>query len=132
MVGALGRDATTAEFLDGAARGELLLRRCTSGHHSEPDAQACTACGSSELSWVAAGGGARLVSWAVKPPRTPTDEPVVLVIAELDEGPWWWSRLLGAAPGTLVADARLRVDTARATAQDEALPVFRLDEPATT
>ena len=51
-VGPLERDADTAPFLDGTARGELLLRRCPTGHWSEPSASTCTACGSVELSWA--------------------------------------------------------------------------------
>jgi uncharacterized protein len=122
-VGPVERDDATAEFFDGTAVGRLLLRRCETGHYSEPAAAQCTTCGSLRLEWAAASGGASLVSWAVS---TAGDISVVLVIAELDEGPWWWSQLAAADPVGLVVGDRLTLDFARPDAGPEAVPVFRL------
>jgi uncharacterized OB-fold protein len=126
-VSAFTRDEETAEFLDAAARGQLLLRRCELGHFSEPAATACTTCASAELSWTPASGRARLVSWAITHGRTdggPARQ--VLAIGELDEGPWWWSCLPGADPSDLHAGDALVVDFERPEGASEALPVFRL------
>ena len=63
-LGLVARDDATAEFLDGAARGQFLIRQCAvCGRHSGPQAQQCYHCGSAELSWVPASGAATLVSW---------------------------------------------------------------------
>jgi len=123
-VGPVDRDDATAEFFDGTAAGRLLLRRCEHGHHSEPAVTHCTTCGSRSLEWSPAAGGASLVSWAVS--WSKEDEPTVLVIAELDEGPWWWSQLIAADPAALVVGARLRIAFARPEEGHEAVPVFEL------
>jgi uncharacterized protein len=128
-VGPVDRDAATAEFFDGAAAGQFLLRRCPIGHFSEPPSAACTTCGSTDLDWAAAVGGATLVSWAVVWERATGDtEPnrTVLVIGEFDEGPWWWSQLVGADPASLAVGERLRVEFLQAAAEHEAVPVFAL------
>jgi uncharacterized protein len=125
-VGPVDRDSATGEFFDGAAAGQFMLRRCAAGHFSEPPSVACTTCGSTDLSWAAAAGGATLVSWAVVWERPSGDtEPnrTVLVIGELDEGPWW-SQLVGADPASLAVGQRLRVEFRRAAAGHEAVPVF--------
>ena len=64
-VGPVQRDEATADFFDGAAAGQFLLRQCAEGHFSESAAAACTTCGRAELEWAPATGGATLVSWAV-------------------------------------------------------------------
>jgi uncharacterized OB-fold protein len=123
-VGPVDRDAATTEFFDGTAAGRLLLRRCERGHYSEPTVQQCTNCGSLDLDWSPAGGGASLVSWAVT--WSKEGALTVLVIAELDEGPWWWSQLTAADPGQLTVGTRLRVAFARPEEDHEAVPVFEL------
>jgi hypothetical protein len=131
VLGAFTRDDDTAEFLDATARGQFLVKRCNHGHFSEPAAAACTTCASPELSWTAASGRARLVSWAVTHNAEPDGEPgrQVLVIGELEEGPWWWSCLPGADPDALQAGDPLLLDFERPEGTGdtaEALPVFRL------
>lgn len=126
-VGPLARDAATAEFFDATAAGQFLLRRCPAGHFSEPQVAQCTTCGSTSLRWEAAGGGAALISWAVAWGRpSGDDEPqrTVLVIAELDEGPWWWSQLVDADPASLAPGQRLRIEHRRSGPEHEAVPVF--------
>jgi uncharacterized OB-fold protein len=125
-VAPLVRDADTAEFLDGTARGELLLRRCHEGHWSEPSAQACTTCLTPELVWSPAAGTATLVSWVV--PHGPEGAEAPAVIAALDEGPWWWSCLVdGVDPAVLQVGLPLVVAFERASPEHEAVPVFRLN-----
>jgi uncharacterized protein len=131
-VGPVERDAATAEFFDGAAAGRFLLRRCPAGHVSEPAAAQCTACPATDLCWVEAGGGASLVSWAASWSR-PSDggesRRTILVIGELDEGPWWWTQLSAdPAPEAteLKPGRRLRIEFRRADPEHEAVPVFVL------
>ena len=128
-VGPVARDTATAEFFDAAAAGRFLLRRCPAGHFSEPSAAQCTTCASTALRWEAARGGATLVSWAVawgRPASDPEAQRTVLVIAELDEGPWWWSQLADADPASLAVGQRLRIEFRRAGSEYEAVPVFAL------
>jgi hypothetical protein len=67
------------------------------------------------------------VSWVVIPARgDDTDSPQIPVIGELEEGPWWWSKLVGADPGTLTEGQLLRITYERADG-GEAVPVFVLD-----
>jgi uncharacterized protein len=69
------------------------------------------------------------VSWTVVWQRaTGETEPnrTVLIIGELDEGPWWWSQLVGADPASLAVGRRLRVEFRRAAAEHEPVPVFGL------
>lgn len=128
-VGPVQRDEATAEFFDGAAAGQFLVRQCAEGHFSEPAAAACTTCGRTELAWVPAAGGAMLVSWAVSYGRPAGDEPpprTVLVIGQLDEGPWWWAQLDDPGGSKLAAGQRLRVEFRRADGDYEPVPVFVL------
>ena len=72
------------------------------------------------------------MSWAVSWSRGPDGgEPrrTVLVIGELDEGPWWWTQLAAEpAPDAaeLTPGRRLRVEFRRADPEHEAVPVFVL------
>ncbi len=128
-VGPVVRDDVTANFFDGTGRGELLLARCPQGHFSEPAAEQCLTCGSPDVERTPAGGGARVVSWAVTRGRPRGDEPgkrTVLVIGELDEGPWWWAQLLDADPDALKEGTLIRLDFQRFDDAHEAVPVFRL------
>jgi uncharacterized protein len=129
-LGLVARDEQTAEFLDGAARGEFLIQRCSAcGRHSGPQARQCHACGSAELSWVPASGAATIVSWAIahgRPAADGTATTAVLAIAQLAEGPWWWSQIADVSdPGRLRAGQPLRIDFERPDGS-EAIPVFRL------
>jgi uncharacterized OB-fold protein len=127
----VARDDNTAAFFDGTAGGQFLLRRCEpDGHLSRPQAPQCSTCGTTNLVWSPASGGARLVSWAVIPARRSALEgtpgpPTVVAIAELDEGLWWWSQIVDADPDALAEGQRLRI---RFETPDgaEAVPVFGL------
>ena len=128
-VGPVARDAATAEFFDGTAIGTFLLRACPAGHFSEPAVAQCSTCGSADLSWAPAGGGACLVSWSVVwsgPSGDAEPRRTVLIIAELDEGPWWWSQLVEADPAAVSVGQRLRIEFRRASDADAAVPVFAL------
>ena len=129
-LGLVARDDATAEFLDAAARGEFLIQRCAAcGRHSGPQAQQCHACGATGLSWVPAAGTATIVSWTIAHGRPAADGSVattVLAIAELAEGPWWWSQIVEVPdPGQLTAGLPLRISFEQPDGS-EPIPVFRL------
>jgi uncharacterized protein len=129
VLGPIRRDGDTAPFLDGAARGEFLLRRCLacSNVNGPPESQ-CTVCGSLESQWIPASGAARVVSWSAVYGKAVPGEPApctITVIAELDEGPWWWTQVVGADPSDMATGRRLQVGFADAEG-GETLPVFRL------
>jgi uncharacterized OB-fold protein len=123
LVGPVARDDATAEFFDAAVEGTFLISRCVPhGHANKPQAHLCAGCGSPDLRLEPASGRARLVSWVVVPDRHggPARLPA---IAELDEGPWWWSILVGADPGQLHEGLPLRIEFASAEG-GEPVPVF--------
>jgi len=130
-VGPVRRDGETAAFFDAAARGALLIRRCAGcATAAEPQAVTCPACGSAELRPEEASGGATLISWTVSHPRPTGDgssPPAILAIGQLDEGPWWWAKLVGADPDNMRAGQRLEIGFER-SGEHEAVPVFRLAE----
>ena len=130
-VGPVTRDAATAEFFDGTAAGQFLLRHCTDcGALSTPQAAQCERCCSTALDWRPASGDATLVSWTVahgRPDASGTASRTILGIAELAEGPWWWSQIADADPAQLRVGTPLRIVFQRHDAQHEAVPVFVLD-----
>ena len=127
-VGPVTRDAATAEFFDGTAAGQFLLRHCTDcGALSTPQAAQCERCCSTALDWRPASGDAILVSWTVahgRPDASGTSSRTILGIAELAEGPWWWSQIADADPAHLRVGTPLRIIFRRHDAQHEAVPVF--------
>jgi uncharacterized OB-fold protein len=124
-IGPVARNDGTAEFFDATARGAFPLRRCTFGHLSRPQVRLCSVCGSTNLGWQDASGRAALKSWAV----IPGDPPVVPIVAEFEEGPWWWSALVDADLDRLADGLPLRIEFVRPEGS-EAVPVFVIDEDA--
>jgi len=120
----VSRDDATAEFFDGTARGEFLIQKCAvCGQHSAPQAEQCHNCGSTNLSYVPAGGDATVVSWVVAHGR---DATRVLVIGQLAEGPWWWSQIADAADDSGIAvgtPLRIAFESAEGS---EIVPVFQV------
>ena len=129
-VGPVTRDAATAEFFDGTAAGQFLLRHCRAcGALSAPQAAQCENCSSTALGWRPASADAILISWTVahsKPDVSGETSRTVLGLAELAEGPWWWSQIVAADPAELRTGAPLRIVFERHGAQHEAVPVFAL------
>lgn len=124
----VARNEATAFFFDGTADGRFLLMRCPAGHWNRPQAERCSDCDSVELVPVPASGRARLLSWSVVHPRPRPDAPVgppsVPAIVELEEGPWWWTRVVDADPAQLADGMAMQVGFER-PAGSEAVPVFR-------
>ena len=74
--GAVRRDSATAEFFDGTAKDQFLLRRCADcGTFAEPYVRYCPGCESDRLEWAAAAGGATVVSWSVVHRRVREGQP---------------------------------------------------------
>ena len=127
-VGPVTRDVATAEFFDGTAVGQFLLRHCTDCDAlSAPQAAQCERCCSTALDWRPAAGDASLVSWTVahgRPDASGKTSGTILGLAELAEGPWWWSQIADADPAHLRVGTPLRIIFRRHDAQHEAVPVF--------
>lgn len=123
-VGPVARDADTAAFFDATASGQFLLRHCLAcGASSAPQSAQCERCAATDLDWRPASGDATLVSWTVSHGK-PGTEPVILCIAELAEGAWWWARLEGTAAEALSVGAPLRIAYRRPGPDSEVVPVF--------
>ena len=116
------RDDESAAFFEGAARGELMIKRCDAcGRHLRPVAIVCTACHGPDLSWVAASGNGTLVSWTVVHGGGGGAASVAGIV-ELDEGPWFHARLVDVDTAALSVGAPLAV--AFVDAGNERVPVF--------
>jgi hypothetical protein len=64
-----------------------------------------------------------VVSWTIVHRR---GQPLsVVVLAELAEGPWWWSHLVGDHDA-IIEGADLTIEFQRADPDSESVPVFRL------
>jgi len=89
-VGVVKADGRSAEFLAGAARDELMLKRCESGGEwLSPSVSTCPACGeNATLRSVPASGTGTLVSWSVVREKRDDGPVAVPALVELDEGPW--------------------------------------------
>ena len=137
---AVARDSGSDAFFDAAARGDLLVARCSNcATVLPPEARTCLSCGSAELEPTVVSGLGRLVTWAVVTqapvPALAGAVPYVTAVVELDEGPWLMVRLIDAEPVDLAVDDRLRVDFVRSGAGEntgEMLPVFRRIEADVT
>lgn len=114
------RDDDSAEFFDGTARGDLMIKQCgTCGHHLRPDAIACSKCHGAALSWTDSSGRGSLVSWIV----VHGDDASVVGLVELEEGPWLHARLVDVDTTTLSVGDAFEVDFE--PAGTETIPVFR-------
>jgi len=89
-MGVVRADERSAEFLAGAGRGDLMIKRCDgcSGWLA-PSVSGCPRCGDDvTLRWTPASGLGRLVSWAVVHDKRDDRPLAVPALVELDEGPW--------------------------------------------
>ncbi len=98
-IGVVKADAKSGPFFAGAARGQLMIKRCAGcGEWLSPSARSCPGCGDdtagdgtagigTEPEWAAASGQGKLVSWSVVHARQ--GRPVAIAAqVQLDEGPW--------------------------------------------
>ncbi|AYJ51283.1 Zn-ribbon domain-containing OB-fold protein [Rhodococcus sp. P1Y] len=123
------RDAQTAEFFDGTARGEFLLREnIGTGELLAPQAAVPD---DADYRWMPASGRGRIISWTTVYGRNAERTVVpqhILAVVELDEGPWWWTRLVtdGTEPLT-GASVHAEFHKSGEADEHEYVPVFVLD-----
>lgn len=103
----------TAPYWEGAAAGELRIQQCTSctEHYFYPR-PFCPRCGSAEVEWRVTSGRATLISYVINHRPVPaSDEPLVIALVRLEEGPQMMSNIVGVEPdpANLPLDMPLRV-----------------------
>lgn len=109
MITRIVRDEASAEFYDGTANNELLLRHCVGCDRlSAPQLTQCPFCGGTVLRWSPAAGTATLISWSVPRDRQGTAIAIAGLI-ELAEGPWLRARIVNASIDELAAGLPLTV-----------------------
>jgi uncharacterized OB-fold protein len=119
-------DEASAPFFAGAARGELMLQRCTAcGAFMWPVKPRCVECFSGDVEWAPAGGRAELYSFAVVHQRYPGfDEPYVVATVETPEGVRFNTSIVGADPDELEIGMPLEV-VFDPVSDDVVVPRFR-------
>ncbi len=121
----------TAFFWEGAARGELLIQRCTAcGTLRHPPRPMCGECGSLDWNTLKASGRGTVYSFVVyhHPPVPAFDIPYVVALIELEEGTRLVSNVVGIP--TDAVRIGMPVEVSFETVDDDLiLPMFR---PVTT
>ncbi|WP_051790876.1 OB-fold domain-containing protein [Amycolatopsis jejuensis] len=121
----------TADYLAGAARGELRITRdLRTGACCEPSVDPRQ--DPARYLPGPAGGEATIVSWSVAHRRAADGvERTLFGIVELDEGPWLWVELRGPEPWTGLSGRRVRAAFVKSGPRPEhaTLPVFVLPQP---
>ena len=96
----------TRFFWDGLAAGELRIQRCPGcGALRHPPGPMCPRCGAAEPGYQVAAGTGTVFSYVVHhhPPVPGKNLPLVIALAELDEG----VRVLAEMPGTPAGEVRI-------------------------
>jgi uncharacterized protein len=125
----------TAPFWAGTLAGELRIQQCNScGRYYFYPRPFCRYCQSLDVAWRTVSGQGRLVSYVINylpVPAAEPNQPQVIALVELDEGPRMMTNIVGVSPEpvNLPLDGRVRVDFE--PRGDQALPVFRFSEEAT-
>ena len=121
----------TEHFWAGTRQGELRIQHCNNcGRYYFYPRPFCRYCQSRNVEWRVVSGTGTLISYVINyrplPPAAP-DEPQVIALVELDEGPRMMTSIVGVAPEpeNLPLDARVRVEFE--PRGEQALPVFRLE-----
>lgn len=101
-------------FWDALGQGRLTFQRCDScGHAWLPARSECPRCLRPTWRREPALGGATLVSWVVYhhcyDPAFADRVPYTVAVVQLDEGPRMITNIVGADPGQLRIDQRLRL-----------------------
>jgi uncharacterized OB-fold protein len=92
-------------FWAGCRRGEFLLHRCGAcGRHYWP-ASTCVEHGAAAMTWVPGSGRGTVHTWTVfhhaYAPHLADQVPYTVAVVELDEGPFFHTRLVGRPPDEL-------------------------------
>jgi uncharacterized OB-fold protein len=120
----------TQPFWDAAKRHELLIQRCDGcGNHYFYPRPLCPHCLSRMVRWVTVSGRGRLHTFVInhRPPRKfPTQDPFVIGIVELEEGPRLMTNIVGIAPDPTKLQCDLPVEVVFEDITAEiTLPKFR-------
>jgi uncharacterized protein len=113
---------STALRWEASAGGATLVSWAVTWAAREPDPTGQDQAGAAQPGAAQPGAGQ---PGAAQPGAGPELAATVLVIAELDEGPWWWSQLTAADPAGLAVGDRLVISFA-AIPGHEPVPVFDL------
>lgn len=120
----------TAEYWDGARRGELRIQRCRScGKAYFFPRPFCPNCSSKDVEWFTASGKGKLYSYVINHrPAYGFDDiaPYVIAVVQLDEGPRMMTNIVGieATPENLPIDLPVEV-TWEKLSDDITIPLFK-------
>ena len=126
--------AITQPFWDACRDRRLIVQRCDrcATHVFIPQAF-CSACRSTELSWVESTGLGAVVSFTEvwRPQTTAFDAPYTVAVVRLDEGHEMMTNLVGEGRADVAIGDRVRVAFVDVDA-DVTLPCFELDPTEVT
>ena len=119
----------TAPFFDGLKARKLMLQRCKGcGPYFYPR-PFCPKCFSWDVEWFQASGKGKLYSYVInyRPPPFMGEDPIVIAVVELEEGPRLMTNLAGvdADPDKIKCDAPVVIDYVDKT-DEVTLPLARL------
>lgn len=120
----------TRPFWEATAQGKFLIQRCSScGGAIFYPRPACPHCGGAELSWEAASGLGTVHTFSIA--RRPThpkftgDEPYVVAIVELAEGPRVTTNIVECEPEAVHIGMQVELTFEEVGDDGFALPLFR-------
>ncbi len=125
------RNRDTEFFWEGTAAGELRIQRCNAcGVLRHPPGPACPDCGAFDRGYVVAAGTGTVFSYVVHrhPPIPGRELPVLIALADLEEGTRLLAEVVDCEPEDLVIGMPVTVDFQRID-DDLTLPVLRKDAP---
>jgi uncharacterized OB-fold protein len=120
----------TAEFWEGARRGELRIQRCRAcGKAYFFPRPFCPHCSSKDVEWFTASGRGRLYSYVInhRPAYGFEDmAPYVIAVVQLEEGPRMMTNIVGVEPKPENLPVDLPVEVTWEPLDDKiTLPLFR-------
>ena len=120
----------TAEFWEGARRGELRIQRCRAcGKAYFFPRPFCPHCSSTDVEWFTATGKGKLYSYVINHrPAYGFDDfaPYVIAVVQLDEGPRMMTNIVGVDPRPENLPIDLPVEVTWEQLDDKVtIPLFR-------
>ena len=120
----------TRPFWEATAEGRFLLQRCAACHQAiHYPRPACPHCGGDDLAWEAASGAATVHTFSIARrathPKFTGDEPYVVAIVELAEGPRVTTNIVGCDPDDVRIGMAVELVFDEVGEDGFALPLFR-------
>lgn len=121
----------TRPFWEAAKEGKFVFQHCSEcGTFQSYPRPWCTECGSEELGWKEVSGEGTVYSYTI--PRQVVDNvpafqekiPFVFAVVQLNEGPRFYSNVVGIRPEHVEIGMKVRL-TFEAVSADMSLPKFR-------